>query len=150
LADWVGQVSQMLHRVLEQVRVVAPTDSTVLICGETGTGECLIARAVHKLSARNSGPFVKVNCAAIPYDSRQLRLRVRDDGKGIDPGILRAGGRAGHYGLPGMRERADRFGGKLEFWSEAEAGTEAMLTVPARVAFAKASAASGWWARFGR
>jgi transcriptional regulator with GAF, ATPase, and Fis domain len=50
--------------VLEQVRVVAPAGSTVLICGETGTGKELIARAVHKLSARNSGPFVKVNCAA--------------------------------------------------------------------------------------
>ena len=58
--------SQALHRVLEHVRVVAPTGSTVLICGETGTGKELLARAVHKLSARNSGPFVKVNCAAIP------------------------------------------------------------------------------------
>jgi DNA-binding NtrC family response regulator len=58
--------SQALRRVLEQVRVVAPTDSTVLICGETGTGKELIARAVHCRSARNSGPFVKVNCAAIP------------------------------------------------------------------------------------
>ena len=58
--------SQALHRVLEEVRVVAPASSTVLICGETGTGKELIARAVHKLSARNSGPFVKVNCAAIP------------------------------------------------------------------------------------
>ena len=46
-----------------------------------------------------------------------------------------------------MRERADRFGGKLEFWSEAAAGAEGVLTVPARVAFAKSSAASGWWAR---
>jgi len=58
--------SQALHRVLEQIRVVAPTDCTVLICGETGTGKELIARAVHNLSARNTGPFVKVNCAAIP------------------------------------------------------------------------------------
>jgi len=58
--------SEALHRVLEQVRVVAPTDCTVLICGETGTGKELIARAVHNRSARNPGPFVKVNCAAIP------------------------------------------------------------------------------------
>jgi signal transduction histidine kinase len=85
--------------------------------------------------------------AEIRYESRHLRVHVRDDGKGIDPEVLKAGGRAGHWGLPGMRERADRFGGKLEFWSEAGAGTEAVLTVPARVAFAKSSAASGWWAR---
>ncbi|MBV8458708.1 MAG: hypothetical protein JO122_19105, partial [Acetobacteraceae bacterium] len=71
----------------------------------------------------------------IRYDSRQLRLHVRDDGKGIDAEVLKAGGRAGHYGLPGMRERANRFGGKLEFWSEAGAGTEAVLTVPGGVAY---------------
>jgi signal transduction histidine kinase/ligand-binding sensor domain-containing protein len=72
----------------------------------------------------------------IRYESRHLRLHVRDDGKGIDPEILKAGGRAGHFGLPGMRERANRFGGKLEFWSEAGAGAEAVLTVPA-AAYAK-------------
>ena len=74
--------------------------------------------------------------AEIRYESRHLRVHVRDDGKGIDPEILKAGGRAGHWGLPGMRERADRFGGKLEFWSEAGAGTEAVLTVPAAAAYA--------------
>jgi signal transduction histidine kinase/ligand-binding sensor domain-containing protein len=71
----------------------------------------------------------------IRYESRQLRVHVRDDGKGIDPEVLKAGGRAGHYGLPGMRERAGRFGGKLDFWSEAGAGTEAVLTVPATAAY---------------
>jgi signal transduction histidine kinase/ligand-binding sensor domain-containing protein len=73
--------------------------------------------------------------AEIRYESRQLRLHVRDDGKGIDPEVLKTGGCAGHWGLPGMRERVDRFGGKLEFWSEAGAGTEAVLTVPAAAAY---------------
>ena len=71
----------------------------------------------------------------IRYETRQLRVHVRDDGKGIDPEILKFGGRAGHWGLPGMRERVDRLGGKLEFWSEAGAGTEAVLTVPAALAY---------------
>ena len=79
--------------------------------------------------------------AEIRYESRHLRVHIRDDGKGIDSEVLKAGGRAGHCGLPGMRERADRFGGKLEFWSEAGAGTEAVLTVPAAAAYATPMAA---------
>src|SRR5579863_1501196 len=58
--------SQALRRVLEQIETVAPTDSTVLIYGETGSGKELIARAVHNLSGRKSNAFVKLNCAAIP------------------------------------------------------------------------------------
>ena len=58
--------SESLRRVLDQIATVAPTDSTVLIYGETGSGKELIARAVHNLSARKSGAFVKLNCAAIP------------------------------------------------------------------------------------
>src|ERR1700759_1832690 len=58
--------SNALRRVLDMVRVVAPTDATVLINGETGTGKELIAEAMHKYSDRSNGPFVKVNCAAIP------------------------------------------------------------------------------------
>jgi DNA-binding NtrC family response regulator len=64
-SEIVGQ-SAALRRVLEDVEIVASTDSSVLIHGETGTGKELIARAIHNLSLRNSKPFVKLNCAAIP------------------------------------------------------------------------------------
>ena len=69
------------------------------------------------------------------YDERQLRVRVRDDGKGIDPEVLRAQGREGHFGLRGMRERAKLAGGKLTVWSGLDTGTEVELSIPAPHAY---------------
>src|SRR5580700_6916019 len=65
LGNMVGQ-GLAFKSILKSVQIVAPTDSTVLILGETGTGKELVARAVHELSPRRKGSFVKVNCAAIP------------------------------------------------------------------------------------
>ena len=69
------------------------------------------------------------------YDKHELRLRVRDDGKGIDPDILRNQGRYGHFGVQGMRERAKLVGGRLEIWSELDSGTEVELSIPASIAY---------------
>jgi signal transduction histidine kinase/ligand-binding sensor domain-containing protein len=81
----------------------------------------------------------------IQYDDRQLRLRVRDDGKGIDAKVLRADGRAGHYGLAGMRERAELAGGHLAVRSEAGSGTEVELSIPASIAYATSPAGLRSW-----
>ncbi len=82
----------------------------------------------------------------IRYDDEQFRLRVRDDGKGIDPAILSSQGSQGHFGLPGMRERASLIGGKLVVWSEVDAGTEVELRIPASAAYATVQRSS-WFSR---
>jgi signal transduction histidine kinase len=73
--------------------------------------------------------------AEIRYDDKHLRVRLRDDGKGIDPKVLQEGGRSGHWGLRGIRERAQQLGARLDFWSEAGAGTEVQLDVPGATAY---------------
>jgi signal transduction histidine kinase len=82
------------------------------------------------------------------YDEWQFSLRVRDDGKGIDPEILTAEGRQGregHFGLPGMSERAKLVGGKLTVWSAPDSGTEIELSVPAVHAYSASSAPWRSW-----
>ena len=71
----------------------------------------------------------------IRYDERELRVRIRDDGSGIDTSVLGHEGRAGHWGLRGMRERAERIGGTMDLWSELGAGTEVELRIPASIAY---------------
>ena len=78
-SEIVGE-SPALRRVLDQVATVAASQATVLILGETGTGKELIARAIHKLSRRKDGPFVKVNCAAIPTGLLESELFGHEKG----------------------------------------------------------------------
>jgi signal transduction histidine kinase len=80
----------------------------------------------------------------ILYGERWLRLRVRDDGKGIDPKLLSGDGLAGHYGLHGMRERAKLVGGKVAVWSKLDSGTEVELSIPASTAYAKPARRRSW------
>jgi len=78
-AEIVGQ-SAALKKVLQQVETVAPTDSAVLLCGETGTGKELIARAIHDLSGRRERTLVKLNCAAIPTGLLESELFGHEKG----------------------------------------------------------------------
>src|SRR4029434_2710691 len=77
--DIVGH-SPALRHVLQQVETVAPTEATVLICGETGTGQELLARAIHQLSPRPAHAFVKLNCAAIPTGLLESELFGHEKG----------------------------------------------------------------------
>ena len=87
--------------------------------------------------------------AELEYGDSEFSLRVRDDGEGIDPAVLREGRRSGHWGLPGMRERAKELGGDLHVWTESGAGTEVSLSVPAAAAYVASYARAGFWLRRG-
>jgi signal transduction histidine kinase/ligand-binding sensor domain-containing protein len=88
--------------------------------------------------------------AEITYGDAALQLRIRDDGHGIDATVLDAGGKPGHFGVVGMRERARKLGAQLDLWSKPGAGTEVDLRVPADVAYTKSAAPSRlarFWSR---
>src|SRR5271157_5102454 len=115
----------------------------VAVEGQSRDLHPILRDEVYKIAAealRNA--FLHANAkqveVEIRYDDERFRLRVRDDGKGIDAAILSAQSREGHYGFPGMRERATLIGGKLTIWSEADAGTEVELRVSADIAYATA------------
>jgi signal transduction histidine kinase len=95
--------------------------------------------ALQNAFAHSSARAIEVE---IVYESKELRVRIRDDGSGIDPKVLAAGARAGHFGLVGMRERAKRLGANLE--SKERAGTEIELSVPAAVAYLHREVMSLW------
>ena len=113
----------------------------VAVEGESRNLHPIIRDEIYKIAAealRNAFRHSRAHQieAEIRYDNEQFRLRVRDDGKGIDPAILSSQGSEGHYGLPGMRERATLIGGKLAVWSEVDAGTEVEVRLPAATAYA--------------
>lgn len=83
--------------------------------------------------------------AELNYERGELRIRIRDDGTGIEPDILQQGHRDGHFGLPGMRERARRVGAHLDVWSRPGAGTEVEVRIAAGIAYASEPNASWSW-----
>jgi signal transduction histidine kinase len=107
-----------------------------------------IAReALRNAFSHSQGYLIETEMA---YTESQFRLRVRDDGKGIDPDERVRAERTGHWGLKGMRERAEHLGGELEVWSELGAGTEIELRLPASIAYERAVSPSSSWKIWGR
>jgi signal transduction histidine kinase len=104
----------------------------------------LIGREALLNAFRHSGAQkIEVEIAFKPGD---LRLRVRDDGHGIEKDVLESGGRGGHWGLSGMRERASKIEGHVEIWSRPGSGTEVELRVPASMAYRGDARTGGrWW-----
>ena len=103
---------------------------------------CKIAReALRNAFTHGNAQHIELEIA---FSKTFLRVRLRDDGVGIDPTVLDRGGRAGHWGLAGMNERAKRLRGHLSMWSKPDEGTEVEVTVPASIAFESRSS----WASF--
>jgi len=104
----------------------------------------IVSEAIRNALRHGQARVIQVD---IHYDERHLRVRVRDDGRGIDPAVLEARGAVGHWGLPGMRERADLMGGTFDVRSRVGSGTEVELSLPASKAYATFSRRRGWSAR---
>jgi ligand-binding sensor domain-containing protein/signal transduction histidine kinase len=127
----------------------------VAVEGEARDLHPIVRDEIYKIAAeslRNAfrhaqGKQVEVE---IRYDNEQFRLRVRDDGKGIDAARLSCDGSEGHYGLRGMRERATLIGAKLAIWSEVNTGTEVEVRLLGNLAYATAPKLSWFSRRFAR
>jgi signal transduction histidine kinase/ligand-binding sensor domain-containing protein len=146
-ADAVADLVQALAAEGEQFASLHPAKFRVSVEGA--------ARDLHPI-VREEGFFIAREALAnafqhsraenieveIIYGERMLHIRVRDDGQGIGAAVLEAGGRPGHFGMTGMRERATKLGGQVEVWSNVGAGTEVDLRVPARVAYRRSQSVS--------
>jgi signal transduction histidine kinase len=119
-----------------------PTDFSVQVEGAPQDLHPMVRDEIYRIAAeavRNAFHHARSRQieVEIRYDAQQFRVRVRDDGIGIDTRVLSQEGRPGHFGLKGMRERARGIGGQLEVWSEHGAGTEMELIIPASVAYGR-------------
>ena len=128
-----------------------PVTFQVAVEGESRDLQPILRDEIYKIAAealRNAFRHAEARRieVEIRYDNEQFRLRVRDDGRGIDRAVLSGQGSGGHYGLAGLRERAALIGGKLEVWSEVDSGTEVELRLPARTAYTT-DRRSSWWSR---
>lgn len=147
-------LAQALSRIPQELGLPEPSGFRVVVEGPPRPLRPLIRDEVYRISRealvnafRHSGAAaIEVE---IEFAARALRILVRDDGRGIDPEVLLSG-REGHWGLSGMRERAERMGAQLRVWSRAGAGTEIELSVPGEIAFQRPVAArrtAGWLER---
>jgi signal transduction histidine kinase len=134
-------LGQAFSRIPQDLGIEVPIDIDfrVIVLGSPRKLHPIIHDEVYHIGREllvNAFRHSRAGCIQVEleYALRRFRLVVRDDGCGIDPQVLREG-REGHWGLPGMRERAERIGARLRVWSRAGAGTEVVLSVPNSIAF---------------
>jgi len=143
-------LAQAFSRIPEELSLQQQVDYRVIVEGQPRPLHPVIRDDVYRIGREalvNSFRHAQASCieVEIEYSVKQLRVNVRDNGFGIDPQVLRSG-REGHWGLSGMRERAERIGARLTVWTRPAGGTEIELSVPATLAFESKSSdgASKW------
>jgi signal transduction histidine kinase len=120
----------------------AAPDFRVLVQGGANVLQPFVRDETYRIAreaVRNSFQHARADLVEVElgFADRRFTVRVRDNGVGLDPAVLEEGHRKGHWGLPGMRERALEFGGELEVWSQRNAGTEIELRIDARIAYVR-------------
>jgi signal transduction histidine kinase len=140
-------LEQSFYRAEQELSISGSSEFRVIVEGRPRPLHPIVRDEVHRLGREAlmnafhhaSARHIEVE---LEYAAHHLRMLVRDDGVGIDPDVLQSG-RQGHWGLSGMRERAERMGARLRLWSRAGAGTEVELSVPGHVAFVAPSPSPG-------
>ena len=142
-------LAQAFARVCSELQPVSPAKYNVIVQGKPKPLESEVNEEVFRIGKEAiTNAFLHSGASLIEvevsFEDRNFRLRVRDDGRGIEPAIHEAGGRAGHFGLTGMRERARKIGAELEVWSQDQAGTEIEMSLPLALASHSRSRPFAW------
>jgi signal transduction histidine kinase len=132
-------LGQAISRIPQDSGIEVQIDFRVMVLGSARKLHPLIRDEVYHIGREllvNAFRHSRASCIEVEleYAPKCFRMVVRDDGCGIDPQVLHAG-REGHWGLPGIRERAERVGARLRVWSRPAAGTEVALSIPNSIAF---------------
>ena len=152
-----GDLSRVIEHLVDDTPFDPPIPVRIVIEGRQVPVHPLVVAEVSKIlreALLNVSHHAQASSVeiGIGYDTRHLAVRVRDDGVGIPAHVVVNGHKEGHYGMLGMRERAEKIGGKLTVASIHHGGSEVTLTLPARLAFARRTSrkrARAWWRPFG-
>jgi len=150
----VESLEEALSRARRELNAPDAMDFRVVSEGEPRPLTGVVREEVYRIGREALANAFRHSGAArveveVEFTPSRLRVLIRDDGRGIEPGVLEKG-REGHWGLKVMRERADRAGAKLRVWSRSGLGTEVEVTVPGTIAFRPdldPSAKKRWWVR---
>ena len=145
LTEAYGAIGAELHSL-------SPAQLKIILSGCSRDLDPLVQEELHKIGREALfNAYRHAHASQIEIEIHfgifEFRIRFRDNGVGISPGILRDGSIEGHFGLPGMRERVARIVGRLELWSRPGAGTEIEICIPAAIAYSQTEHARTRWIR---